>query len=164
MFVSWIKNAWSYLRHLFLIEEYNEMRKSKKTTTFPIKRDLYAESTRNSAATWVCPSHDFLLTVGTAADHLVPSPTEGSHGLSLPPWASISDSPKLLGLSPLTRNPHLPSLAWGASVVVVWGLGRGRRVRFDGLGAEERKLSVTTDSVVQVLWIITHGSAFPNTY
>jgi hypothetical protein len=32
---------------------------------------------------------------------------------------------------------------------VVLGLGRGRRVRFDVLGAEERKPSVITKFVVQ---------------
>lgn len=69
------------------------------------------------------------------------------------PWTSTLGSPKLLGLTPLTRNPHLPNL--GASVVgVVLGLGRGRRVRFDGLGAEERKPSVTMEFVVQKLWMI----------
>lgn len=50
------------------------------------------------------------------------------------------------------ENPHLPGLNRGASGVgVVLGLGHGRRVRFDVLGAGERKLSVTIESVVQEL-------------
>lgn len=69
-------------------------------------------------------------------------------------------SPELQGHSPLTRNPHLPGLVWGASgVVVVLSLGRGRRVRFDVLGAEERKPSVTSEFVVQQLWVAKHTSS-----
>lgn len=49
-------------------------------------------------------------TAEAAAHRLVPPPTEGLHGLPLPPWAPTLGGPKLLGLSPLTRNPHLPSL------------------------------------------------------
>lgn len=73
---------------------------------------------------------------------------------------AIPDSPQLQGRSPLMRNPHLPGLVWGASgVVVVLSLGRGRRVRFDVLGAEERKPSVTSEFVVQQLWVAEHTSS-----
>lgn len=41
---------------------------------------------------------------------------------------------------------------------MVLGLGRGRRVCFDVLGAEERKSSIIIKSVVQMLW----GETVPN--
>lgn len=57
--------------------------------------------------------------------------------------------PRAAKTIPLTRNPKLPSVFLGASEVgVVLCLGRGRRVRFVVLGAEERKLLVTTESIV----------------
>lgn len=57
--------------------------------------------------------------------------------------------PRASKTTPLTRNPQLPSIFLGASEVgVVLCLGRGRRVRFDVLGAEERKPLVTTESTV----------------
>ena len=108
----------------------------------PLITFSFANSTGRSSSR---PFHAFTHTGLTRAT----TPTAGS----------IPDSPEPQGLSPLIRNPHLPSLVRGVSgVVVVLSLGRGRRVRFDVLGAEERKPSVTSEFIVQQLWVAEHTS------
>lgn len=108
--------------------------------------DTYAESTSSSGhrSLMFLPIYTAVI---VEASHTVPSAT----------WANFyhwnfSWLPQSCYKSPCDQKLNLPGLVRGASgVVVVLGLGRGRRVCFDVLGAEERKSLIITKSVVQKL-------------